>query len=209
MEYLQYIPAPMPILDGFHKQVKNIVGLSPNGVDPMVRFEWAMDITERWGEKLVQRYPDDNEPPKYVGLPYFIMEGWQNPEVYDREEWEQNKDVMGDFPENGVWDFIAVVRDEQFNYLPLGSRALQMARENRFWRSKGNKRAIAELKERRAKLQGLKDQRFAAAKKEILDNFVKEFSDAERNNPNAQFSFATNIKGAGYKTTNSGLIIPN
>jgi hypothetical protein len=113
---LEYVPAP-PRPPGFDRELKRLVGICPNGTDLYLRFVWGMDVTEVLDGQLVHRYPDPLG--KYVGVDRWVLEGWQSPDVYDRTEWNLNRDLMGPWPENGVWDYIATLQDEQGGYLPL------------------------------------------------------------------------------------------
>ena len=139
---LEYIEAPAKP-ENFDLDLLKICGTSPNGIDPYLRFVWGNDAVENWGDDKVHRYPDSREPPRFVGMPFWILEGWQSPDVYDRAEWEANRDILGEFPNRGVWDFIEILRSPDGEFVPLGSLALEKAREWRFWKTKPKKRVVA------------------------------------------------------------------
>ncbi|HXG86115.1 MAG TPA: hypothetical protein VNI84_18995 [Pyrinomonadaceae bacterium] len=210
---LIYLPAPAPVLSDFAEELKKIVGECPTG-ETYLRFSWGMDVTERWGEDVVHRYPDPDD--KHVALPRFVMEGWQSPEVYDRAEWKKNIDVLGDFPERGVWDFVSILQTDDGDFLPLGTQALNMAYESRFWRSKGRLRAVSDLLDNRARLRQLKDKRFEARKAAIMDDFIRDYSNTEQNIKNAEFSKNASRselaipqkQDPNFKRTDGGLFIP-
>lgn len=203
--HLEYQPAPEKPAD-FDKRLRQIVGLCPTG-EPYLRFSWGMDVTEVLDGKILRRYPDPEG--RYIGLPYWVLEGWQSPDVYNEEQWKQNEDLLGPFPANGVWDFIAIVQDEKKRYMPLGSFALKMARDWRHWRSKPRQRMLEDLLQDRCKLQVLKEKRWEERKQEILDTFVRDFSRADRGgyDPRNRTLVGKITKGE-YQQTASGLLIP-
>lgn len=205
--HLEYQPAPAVSAD-FYKQLKVIVPKCPNNIDLYLRFSWGMDVTEVLNGQIVRRYPDPEG--KYVGLPFWVMEGWQAPDVYDEEQWRQNEELLGPYPANGVWDYIAIVQDDEGRFLNLGARALQMAREWRHWKSKSNKRALEDLLQRRCVSQVLKEKRFAAHKEQMLDEFVRDASRVERGgfDPRKR-TLIGKITGGGYQQTENGLLVPS
>lgn len=203
--HLKYEPAPSVPAD-FDRQLKNIVPRCPTG-EPYLRFTWGMDATEVLDDKILHRYPDPDGV--YVGLPFWVLEGWQSPDVYDKTEWLENEDVLGPWPANGVWDYIETVKDDQGRFLNLGSKALQMARSWRHWQSKSKARVLAELVEHRCKLQVLKEKRWEEQKQEMLDTLVRDYSRVERggHDPRRR-SLIGKITGGAYQETASGLLIP-
>ena len=139
-----------------------------------------------------------------------MLEGWQSPDVYDEKQWRENEDIFGPYPTNGIWDFIAPLQDEKGRYMPLGSFALQMARDWRHWKSKPIKRVLADLLKERAKIQVLKEKRWEARKEEILENFVRDFSDEERGGRETRnLTEIAKITGGKYQQSPSGLLIPS
>lgn len=183
---LLYIPPPAPVLPDFYRQLKNIVGRAPSG-EPYLRFVWGMDRKDQSGKFC--RYHDClNTPAKYVGVMRWVLEGWQSPDVYDRREWERHAKTLGAFPTQGVWDFIALVETPGKQFLNLGSRALQMAREWRHWKSKPKKRTVEALLEQQAKVQQLQERNWQEAKEKILDDFVEEYARALENPKNREYS---------------------
>lgn len=203
--HLKYEPAPKRP-DDFNRRLKQIVGRCPTG-EPYLRFSWGMDVTEILDGVEMHRYPDPDG--KYIGMPFWVLEGWQSSDVYDRANWKQNEDLLGPFPENGVWDFIATVQDEKKRFLPLGSFALSMARDWRHWRSKTKARVLEDLLKDRCKLQVLKEARWEDRKNEILETFIQDFSRAERGgyDPRNRSLVGTISKGK-YQESPSGLLIP-
>lgn len=192
----------------FAKQFADIVGVNPQTGKPGLRYVWGM--THRtWfqGENLIH-YIDPNGV--YVGLPYFILEAWTSPEVYDREEWERGRwgmptgihkmsfceqapgptgcpghqlgfglheewdmtvDALGPFPEQGVWDFLTVIRNEDMSYAGH-DKILEKAREWKFnhTRPDAAKRAIADYRE----FQKQKEVRKRAGERLLLDRITEE-----------------------------------
>lgn len=196
----------------FEKNLSAIVPLCPTG-ERYLRFRWAPDITEEFDGQTGYRYPDIyNNPPKYCAMPYFIMEGWQSPEVFDRDEWEATRftkyvdfdgnlvpreafsqfedneigevgelitfDVLGEFPEKGVWDFIEVLRGDEGETLPLGGYALQLAQQWAFWRTKPHKRVVAQLLDARAKRAEDREKRLEQKAGLIWTDFHREINNA-------------------------------
>lgn len=204
--HLEYQPAPVRP-HGFDKQLADIVGLCPTG-EPYLRFVWGMDVTEVLDQYTLRRYPDPNG--KFLGLDRWVLEGWQSPDVYNEKQWRENEDVLGPFPANGVWDFIATVEDEQGRYMPLGPFALEMARDWRHWRSKPTPRLLEDLVKQRAKTQVLKEKRWEARQEEILENFVRDFTDEERGGRETRnLTEVAKITGGKYQQSPSGLLIPS
>lgn len=202
--HLKYEPAPARPHD-FDRRLKTIVDRCPTG-ELYLRFSWGMDVTEVLDGYILHRYPDTEG--KFVGFDRWILEGWQASDVYDRQQWKENEDLLGPFPENGVWDFIAVVQDEKKRYLPLGEHALQMARDWRHWRTKDRPRLLEDLTAQRTKSAFLKEQRWEERKAEILGEFEKRFSDAERGNDTRKRTEIGKITGGKYKESPSGILIP-
>ncbi len=208
-DYLIYEPAPEKP-EGFDKRIEKIVGLCPNNTDPYIRFVWGMDATEKFGENLVPRYPDPDD--KYVGLPFWVIEGWQSPDVYDRAEWELHKEVLGEFPNRGVWDFIEVYRTPDYRMIPLGEGAFKKAYEWKIWKSKPKPRAVADLLEYRNLTAELKDARWEMKKEEIFNQFAEDYDKAAIDgNKNADFSknILTGKNVGNFRQRQSGLFVPN
>ena len=130
---LIYIPEPTRPAN-FDKEFAEIVGVVPGSNIPCARVVWGMDHRTFFAGEMEIHYIDPNGV--YVGAPYYIFEGWTAPEVYNRAEWEASRycdglDVLGAYPENGVWDFVCFVRNDDLSFAPL-DRALQIAREWRY-----------------------------------------------------------------------------
>lgn len=195
---------------GFDRELKRLVGLSPNGTDLYLRFIWGMDVTEVLDGMTVHRYPDPLG--KYVGVDRWVLEGWQSPDVYDRTEWNLNRELMGPWPENGVWDYIATLQDEQGGYLPLdASKAMKMVREWRQWKSKTKKRTLEDLLKSRCVLQVAKETAAAAKKKTVMADFVDRFTRASElgaHAPRKSTVVATIDEKGVYRRTEAGLLVP-
>lgn len=204
--HLEYQPAPSRPHD-FDKRLASIVDRCPTG-EPYLRYSWGMDVTEILDGNILRRYPDPEG--KFIGLPFWVLEGWQSPDVYDEKQWRENEEILGPFPANGVWDFIAILQDEKGRFLPLGSFALQMARDWRHWRSKPTPRLLEDLTKQRARTQVLKEKRWEARQEEILENFVRDFTDEERGGRETRnLTEVAKITGGKYQQSPSGLLIPS
>lgn len=198
---LLYVEPPR-VPANFQAELLAICGLAPNN-QPYLRFIWGMDSTEIWGKETVIRYPDSNTPPKYVGLPFYVLEGWQASDVYNRKEWEDRQDFLGPFPRNGVYDFIEVLRGEDGEMIPLGEKALAMARSWRFWKTKPTKRAVEDLLDQRAQRAILQEARAAESQAKIYDQTEIDFIKALENmHKTPEYSFAP------VKQTPAGIILP-
>lgn len=204
---LKYEPAP-EIPASFTKEFLRICEINPLNNLPWLRFTWGMDATEQIGEYIVHRYPDPDNI--YVGTRNWVLEGWQDPSVYDEAQWRAEESVLGPFPERGVWDYIAIV--PRFEDRPiLGSHALGMAREWRHWRSKTKARVLDDLVKQRCALQRLKEVRWDEKKEEILDTFVRDYSNIERGQGDRRkFTTVAKIDGFGhFEKTEAGLLVPS
>lgn len=174
---LTYEPAP-PLPPDFERKLKDICGLSPAGT-PFLRYVWGMDATEVIGNYIVHRYPDPEG--KSVGMPFWILEGWQSPDVYDETQWKANKELFGDWPQNGIWDFIRVLRDKDNKFIPLdNSMALDLARNWRHWsKQKTKERSLEDLMKRRCELQVLKEQRSKERKESLYAGFERDYANVD------------------------------
>ena len=195
---LLYIPPPEIPAD-FKRQFNNIVPVCPTG-ERYLRFVWGMD-RKQIGSNLCRYHDVLNVPAKYVGLERWVLEVWQTPEVFDRAEWAQHESTLGDFPESGVWDFVAILETGTGEFLNLGARALQMAREWRHWRGQNKKQVIGDLLEAIRKTDELQERNWEERRDAILDDFVKNYINAKPGNA------VSNIGDIG-KRTKSGLILP-
>lgn len=200
-DHLLYLrPPPRP--HDFDKKLKNIVGINDATGQPWLRYVWGCDRKEFNAGEMIRRYPDPDG--KYIGLPFWVLEGWQSPSVLDRAEWTANEEVLGPFPENGTWDFIEVLRTEDYRFVPLGEKALQKAREWRIWKNKPRTTTVNDLVARFERIRTLKDKRWQEAKAKIygqmVEDMAKVIADGEKN---AVSSLPTN---GGYDQTPSGVI---
>lgn len=163
----------------------------------MDRLEYTVHGWER-------RYGDiENDPPRYVGRPQWVLEGWQSPDVYDREEWRQNAHLLGEWPTNGVWDFIEYHQDAEGNYLPLDNTALDRVRNWNWWQGQDRKKSIAKFLEKKQLRWELQEQRRKEKAKVVSQRFGEEAAKLMEHEKNNVYSLPSN-----YKTTDSGLIVP-
>ncbi len=154
-----------------------------------------------------RRYADiNNDPARYVGHPCWVLEGWQSPDIYDRKEWENVQHLLGPWPENGVWDFIEYHETDDYEFLPLDETALNRVRNWKYWRSKGAKRSIEHLMEKRMLRWSLQEQRRQAAAKVVSTRFGEAAVKIMENNTNPVSTSGRNIS-AGYKQTEGGILI--
>lgn len=205
---LLYIPSPA-VSEAFQTEFNKIVRMSPNGFERMLRFAWGMDRLEFANGFWFRRYPDtDNVPAKYVGRERWVVEGWQSPDVFDREEWEKQEALLGPFPENGVWDFIEYHETENEQFLPLDNSALERARSWAMWQSKGTKRSLEFLTNQKMQKLALN----MAIRREKADAVAEEFGEAwvkaEEKLANPMTTHGPDI-ARGFKPTESGLLVPN
>lgn len=202
-KHLEYIPAPV-ISKEFTAEFERLVPLQ-DGIRKL-RFEWGMDRLEFCGGHWERRYGDtQNTPPKYVGRDCFVIEGWQPPDIYNREEWDRQSHLLGAWPENGVWDFIAFHADNQGNYLPLDQSALNHVRIWAHWQGKGRQASVQELLEAKHELRKNRFKERKEASERVSTAFgervVKHFE-------NAVNAVSTVGKPPGFTETPSGILIP-
>lgn len=209
---LQYEPAPA-ISKEFTREFNKLVPLSPNGTERLLKFVWGNDRKEYVAGVNICRYGDtDNDPPKFQGRCRWILEGWQPPDIYDPIEWDVCKGLLGPYPTNGYWDFLAYLEDAKQGFISLeDGRALEMVRSWLWHRGEGKKRSIEHLMEQRAIRRQLADARKKEAAEAVAMKFgedvVKEFEKA-KNTPNAFADQVKTVFGGAYETTASGLIVP-
>lgn len=207
---LAYCPPP-PIDPAFQKQFERLVPICPNGKDRLIKFVWGNDRREWVNGVMSIRYTDmENEPAKYVGRCGWVLEGWNPPDVYDREEWSAVEAFLGPFPESGVFDFLAYHEDEDGGFLPLDNSALERVRAWKWWQGEGKKKSIEHLIRKRALRAQINLDRRREAAEAVADEgaaqIMKEFEKA-KDTPDA-WSFADTVKSTNFTTTNSGIIVP-
>lgn len=232
-ETLRYIPEPERPAD-FQKRLEALVGLCPIG-EPGIRFVWGMDRKKFYGgvEDIVYLDPNGVN----VGMPWFIAECWSPESVYDRQEWEDRRygmatgetkfnfrtweyepvidmtiDVLGPFPERGVWDYLRTCRREDFTPMTF-DEMLDTAREwhRNATRPKAAKRAIEDYMRFNDELKAMRLHAFEEAKGKH-----REFMEKELAKPiDTDFSFAKKHRRpegvnapAGMAQTAAGLIVP-
>lgn len=165
-----------------------------------------MDRLEFCGGHWERRYGDtQNTPQKYVGRDCWVIEGWQPPDMYDRDEWEKQKHLLGEWPANGVWDFIAFHTDNKGGYLPLDQSALNHIQIWAHWQGKTRKESIEEVLSAKFELRKARYQERKKAADAVAAEFgatiVKHFD--RLTNP-----VTTSGKGLQYATSPGGIIIP-
>lgn len=196
---LLYEPAPAVALS-FTEAFNKIVPLAPNG-ERYLRFVWGCDRLEFCAGFWERRYGDlDNDPPKYLGRCRFVLEGWQSPDVYQKADWDEK--LLGEWPSRGVWDFIAIHADADGNYLPLDETALALARNWKYWRSKGQARSVEELMEKRMLRLSLQEMRRQQAAEKVSMQFGEDAVKIMENQTNPEYSLP-----GGYKATESGILV--
>lgn len=213
-EYTDLLYEPPPfVAQSFWDEFNKIVPDAPcgNGVK-MLRWEWGCDRLEYCAGHWERRYGDtDNEPAKYVGRTRWILEGWQSPDVYDVVEWKKDEHLLGDFPRNGVFDFLAFHTDNQGGYLPLDESALNHARIWAHWQGQGKKRSVEELL---AAKHALWHQRYVErekAKEKVALAFGERVVKHLENDTNPVSTVGANplTLPPGFTKTSSGIIVPN
>jgi hypothetical protein len=212
---LEYLPPPQDAAP-FNKRMRDITEWNhESGEDGeykgmYLRFVWGCDRKEYNSGEWLRRYPDPDN--KYVGLPFWVLEGWQTPDVLNRAEWDANEEVLGPFPVNGHWDYIETYRTDDFKFRPLGEAAMQKAREWRIWKHKRRPVMIDDLLEKMKRHRQLKDKRFNEFKQkryaQMMDDIIA--LDKKGDNP-VSTSGSGNIHPEkvpqGYRRTESGILI--
>lgn len=233
-ETYEYLPAPA-LPGDFEKRLEAIAGKCPLGV-PGIRFVWGMDRKQFYGGIEDQKYLDPNG--KYIGLPYFIAEVWSPETVYDRAEWEASRygmliddyefdaatgrmiqkydatiDVLGPFPEQGVWDYLRTCRREDFSPLTF-DEMLDVARE---WkqnntRPRAAQRAIESYMRFNDQRNAMKKAAFEEAKGRHREFLAREWAKPDTK-PVNNFDTKGNVPKAkrlagGKAQTAAGLIVP-
>lgn len=205
---LLYEPPPS-VSPSFWEQFNKIVPMSPNGIDRKLRFVWGMDRLDYFCGISERRYADlNNDPPKYIGRARWILEGWQSPDVYNRTEWEANKDYLGEWPANGLFDFIEAHEDAEGNYLPLDHTAIARVQSWHFWHSKGAKRSLEHLMEQKTLRWALQERRREAAAKKVSTQFGEDVIKVFEDNKNPVSSLPAQKQEKGFRTTESGILVP-
>lgn len=202
---LEYVPPPLVedwFWTAFNKLVPDAPG-APVGTK-LLRIVWGCDRTEFCGGFWERRYGDtDNDPPKYVGRARWVLEGYQPPTIYSEAEWELNKHLLGEFPINGVYDFVTFHTTNTGDYLPLDQSALNHVELWRKWQSEGKQRSTEELLEqkRALRLKRYTERKEAANKvaKDFGEKVVKLFE---------SWAEPVSTSGKNYKKTEGGILVP-
>ena len=206
---LLYEPPP-PIEEWFTKAFNKIVPLSPNLKDRMLRFTWGNDALEYVAGRWERRYGDsDNDPPKYVGRCRWVLEGWQSPEIYDKEEWLKDEHLLGPYPENGTFDFIAYHENVATGeYLPLDQSALNHVEIWAHWQGKGQKRSLDELMAAKHALWHKRHEERQRRAAEVSTKFGEDVVKCFNNASETPTAFSLPSAGPAYEKTASGILIP-
>lgn len=198
---LKYIEAPSVPAE-WTKRFNEIVGTRDGRV--MLRYVWGNDRKDAIDGEQECRYGDtDHYPARYVGRARWILEGYQSSDVFDREEWERHKHILGSFPSDGVWDFIEYHETSDMEFMPLNEVALDRARQWKRWQSKGHARSVEKLIEQRRLRKSLQDRRRQEAAEVIKDEFVEDLMKVLENATATPAAFSI----PGMRTTPSGIIV--
>jgi len=199
---LTYLPPPEKPRE-WDERFRKLIGINAATGEPWLRVVWGMDrkkfiagVEEVW-------YIDPNG--KYVGMPYLILEKWAPPQTYDRAEWEESRydgtlDVLGAFPEKGVWDFLCTVRNEKME--PGGwDMAYRRAEEAVYNAEQPNarKRNIGLMIDGYKKRKEAQAEAHKEYRRQVQDELINEITKGE---PNAAFNFATDRAERTYTKKN-------
>lgn len=209
-EGLQYLPPPA-IEPWFTAEFEKRVPLCANGKDRKLRFVWGCDRLEYCGGFWERRYEDsDHNPPKYVGRARWILEGWQPSDIYDREEWERKSHLLGEWPSQGVFDFIAFHTTNDGGYLPLNQAALNHVKIWAHWQNKGRKASVEELLDAKFALRMKRHKERKAASDRIATQFGEEVVKCFENSVDPVSTSGKDIKfmNGAFEQTPSGIIVP-
>lgn len=189
MSDLIYLPAP-PKPDNFERRLADLVGkLADTGMPP-IRFVWGMDHKTWFQGKEEIHYIDPNGV--YVGVPYWVMEGWSQPSVYDPTEWESHRwgcevlkngryefdptiDALGPYPDKGVWDTIQFLRNPDMTPASL-EYGLEVAKNWRYNNMRPAKRSIEKFKQFQAKKEIRARQAEMELRKRVQQEVLEEFA---------------------------------
>lgn len=204
---LKYGRPPDVAREYIDRELGKIAGINQQTGKPYLRFVWGMDRLEWCNGEQIRRYPDPEG--KYVGMPFWILEGWQSPSVFDRLEWAANESTLGPFPEQGEWDFVDVIRTSDGKFLNLGPRALEIARNWRYWRQQPRKVAIEHLMEGRRRLSSLREMRAREAMDKIFAEMTEEVDRAMSKPQNSAYSLPSKPKKEENRTPSGLIILPS
>ena len=207
---LLYEPPPS-VSPSFWEEFNRIVPEAPcGGGVKKLRFVWGNDRRDYVAGHQVIRYGDlDNDPPKYVGRARWVLEGWQSPDVFDKEQWLKDEHLLGPWPANGVWDFIEIHEDSEGNYLPLDHTAIERVKSWNFWQSKSRARSIEFLMEQMTARWAFQDQREREAQKKVSTAFGEEVVKCFENQNNPVSSLPAQQKQEkGFKVSPGGILVP-
>ena len=200
---LKYIPPPI-IPASFTDEMEKLVPNSLTGM-PKLRFVWGMDRKEYCAGYEYCRYSDINDPPKYIGRECWVLEGLQPPEIFDRDEWDER--LLGPFPNEGSYDFVAYHEGLDKEYLPLDERALQKVRVWAKWQTEGRKKSIEHIMEERMLRWSLDEQKRQEKMDKVGDEFAIAATKCFENATDTPKAFSLPTTGA-FEQTPSGILIP-
>jgi hypothetical protein len=154
---------------------------------------------------LVRRYSDtDHNPPKYIGRARWVLEGWQSPDVYDKAEWLKDEHLLGPFPSSGVWDFIEYHETAEGEMLHLDDSAIKRVESWACWRSKGEKRSIEYLMEKKMLTWAIQEKNAQEAADAVATNFGEQYVKLTEHDPNP----VSTSGGGAFKKTAGGILVP-
>lgn len=193
---LIYIPAP-EIRPEFLKGLLEIGGIAPNGL-PRLQPVWGMDAVEYGcGNANSIKYPSYDK--RHRGLDRFIIEQWLAPTMFNRSEWNASRyegfiDVLGEYPEKGIYGLLHVVVSEDGGYAPLDGKVLAHLKMLKSDRDNDTGAQDAEkLRDFQLKKQALRNQRQNKYNEEADSDFDEYFRRADYHENSRAYSFSSKI----------------
>lgn len=192
---LTYIPAP-EIRPEFLKDLLEIGGTAPNGL-PRLQPVWGMDAVEYGcGNANSIKYPSYDK--RHRGLDRWIIEQWLAPTMFNRSEWNASRyegyiDVLGEYPEKGIYGLLHVVVAEDGGYAPLNERVIAHLKMLKSDRDNDTGAQDAEkLRDFQLKKQALRQQRQNLYNEEADTDFDEYFRRADYHENTRAYSFSSN-----------------
>lgn len=208
-EYKELIYEPPPFVhESFWAEFNALVPDVPDSPGTKrLRWIWGMDVLEYCAGFWERRYGDtDHKPVKYIGRARWVLEGYQPPSIYNRTEWAKDEHLLGPFPENGTWDFVAFHTDNQGGYLPLDESAINHVRIWAHWQGKGKKRSVEELLAAKHALWHQRHVEREAAKEKVALEFGER---VVKHLQTARDVVSTSGPGPNFARSPGGILIPN
>lgn len=207
----QYIPAPQSA-EKFNQKLGRLSGFAPNG-QPRLRVVWGMDEkTFRAGNPSAIKYPSYDKT--HVGMPFWILEQWYPPTMFDPIAWETDRfengvDLMGEFPSNGFYGMLTPLFNENHEYLPLSGDALLICKQ--IIKSREDRQLDQTLmREKELRTASLEKQYDAQRQTERENEFDRYFSRKDFYENSREYSFASGSTiQNGERRSPAGLILPN